>query len=88
MGVCNHESDAIQQYMLLSGLQVEECGVFLSERFPYLATSPDGIIHLDNGKFGLVEVKCPYKHCKNSIEVACKDTTFCLSKGTEVALNR
>ena len=88
---CDHESGAIQQYMLLSGSQVEECGVFLSEQYPYLATSPDGIIRLDNGKFGVVEVKCPYKHRKNSIEVACKDTTFCLSKGTEngeIALNR
>ena len=80
----------IQSHMLLSGSQVEECGVFLSEQYPYLATSPDGIIRLDNGKFGVVEVKCPYKHCKNSIEVTCKDTTFCLSKGTEngeIALN-
>ena len=88
---CYHESDAIQQYMLLSGSQVEECGVFFIERFLYLATSPDGIIRLDNGNFGWVEVKCPYKHHKNSIEVACKDRTFCLFKGTEngqVALNR
>ena len=50
--------------------------MFLSERFLYLAIFPDGIIRLDNGKFGLVEVKCPYKHRKNSIEVACKDTTL------------
>ena len=33
---CDHESDAIQQYMLLSGLQVEDCGVFLSEQFIWL----------------------------------------------------
>ena len=56
--------DAIQQFMLLSGVQVGNCGVFLSEQFPYLATSPDGIIPLENGKFGVVEVKCPYKHHK------------------------
>ena len=86
---CDHESDAIQQYMLLSGLQVEDCGVFLSEQFPYLATSPDGIIPLGSGKFGVVEAKCPYKHRKNSIEVACKDTAFCLSKEDgQIALNR
>ena len=33
----DHESDAIQQYILLSGLQVKDCRVFLSEQFPYLA---------------------------------------------------
>ena len=86
---CDHESDAIQQYVLLSGLQVENCGVFLSEQFPYLATSPDGIIPIGNGKFGFIEVKCPYKHRKNSVEVACKDTSFCLlKKDSEIALNR
>ena len=76
---CDHESDAIQQYMLLSGSQVEECGVFLSEQFPYLATSPDGIVSLRDGKFGVVEVKCLYKHHKKTIEEACKDSSFCLS---------
>ena len=49
---CDHKSDVIQQYMLLSGSQVEECRVFLSEQFPYLATSPDGIVSLGDGKFG------------------------------------
>lgn len=36
----------------------------------YLARSPNGIIP---GKFSMVEVKCPYKRHKNSIEVAVKD---------------
>ena len=85
---CDHETDAIQQYMLLSGSQVEECGVFLSEQFPYLATSPDGIISFGNGKFGVVEVKCPYKHRKNSIEEACKDPSFCLfNKDGQITLD-
>ena len=87
---CDHESDAVHHYMQLTGFQVEECGVFLSVQFPYLATSPDGIIHLGDTKFGVVEVKCPYKHRKSSIEVACKDLTFCLTRGedSQIALNR
>ena len=32
---------------------VEECGVFLSEEFPYLATSPDDVISIDNKTFGV-----------------------------------
>jgi len=61
---CDHESDAIQQYVLAE--------------FPYLATSPDGVITIDNGRFGVIEVKYPFKHHNNSIEVVCKDTHFCL----------
>ena len=35
----------------------------------------------------LVEVKCPYKHGQNLIEVVREDETFCLSKsGDEVQL--
>ena len=47
--------------MTLTENCVEECGVFLSKEYPYLATSPDGIIHLMNEEFGVTEVKCPYK---------------------------
>lgn len=75
---CDHESNAIKQYVLTSGCTVKECGVFLSKEFPYLATSPDGVISIDSERFGVIEVKCPFKHCKNSIEEACKDTAFCL----------
>ena len=32
---CNHNSDPIQQYILLSGLEVADCGVFFfNEQFP------------------------------------------------------
>ena len=75
---CDHESDAMQQYMALTGICVEECGVFLTEEYPYLATSPDGIIHLTNEEFGVIEVKCPYKHREHTIADACKDAGFCL----------
>lgn len=68
----------MQQYMALTGICIEECGVFLSEEYPYLATSPDGIIHLMNGEFGVIEVKCPYKHHEHTIVDACKDAAFCL----------
>jgi len=64
----DHDTDAIQQYALYTGAKVEECGVFQSEEFPYLATTPDAIIHFQNGKFG-----------HNLIEVACEDGAFCLS---------
>ena len=58
-------------YMDLTGIHVDECGVFLSEEYPYLATSPDGGIRL-------MGVKCPYKHRDHSIADSCKDSAFCL----------
>ena len=86
---CDHERDAIQQYMVATGTCVEDCGVFLSVDYPFLATSPDGVIWLRNEKFGIVEVKCPYKHHDNSIEMACQDPAFCLSiDGNETRLKR
>ena len=75
---CDHESDALQQYMGLTGICIEECGLSLSEENLYLATFPDGIIHLTNGEFGVIEVKCPFKHREHTIADACKDAAFCL----------
>jgi len=69
---CDHEHDAIQQYVVTTSTNVEECGVFLSVDYPFLTTSPDGVIHLRNEEFGIMEVKCPYKHCDSSIEMACR----------------
>ena len=87
---CDHEHDAIQQYMVTTSTNVEECGVFLSIDYPFLATSPDGVIHLRNREFGIMEVKCPYiKHRDSSIEMACQDPSFCLRvKNNETRLKR
>jgi len=37
-------------------LALEECGVFLSIDYPFLATSPDGVIYLRNEEFGIMEL--------------------------------
>ena len=47
--------------------EVDVCGIFLPVEFPFLGTSPDGITYIDIGKIALVEIKCPYKHCHDSI---------------------
>ena len=87
---CDHECNAIQQYMVATGTQVEERGVFLSVEHPFLATSPDGIILLGNEEFSIIEVKCPYKHRDSYIEKACEDPSFCLSivDGCQTRLKR
>ena len=75
--------------MVATGAEVEECGVFLNEDYPFLATSPDGIIKLGSQEFGIVEVKCPYKHRDSSIQLACQDSAFYLSiDGNQATLKR
>lgn len=51
-----HEPIAISQYEESLGIMVEKCGLFISNKYPFLAASPDGLI----GQETLVEVKCPY----------------------------
>ena len=59
--------------------EVDVCGIFLSTRYAFLGASPDGLVHIGDGKFALVEVKCPYKHRNSVISDACKDSGFCLT---------
>jgi len=73
---CDNEGDAISSYKSKSH---SECGIFLSTDYPYLSTSPDGIIPLSASSFGLIEVKCPFKHKNSKIAEACVDSSFCLA---------
>ena len=50
-----YELHAIKQFKALSNLKVTECGSFVSPEFPFLSSSPDGII---NDSI-CIEVKCP-----------------------------
>lgn len=40
--------------------KVEECGLYINNKFPHLGASPDGIISCDCCGVGVVEIKCPY----------------------------
>ncbi|XP_028587561.2 uncharacterized protein LOC114598068 [Podarcis muralis] len=86
-GVRN-EKKAVQAYEALKSskvnkaVKVDDCGLFIDQRKPWLAASPDGIIKdADTGKeLGVLEVKCPYKHRDRTVTEACKDKSFCLEK--------
>ena len=52
----NYESVALSKYEEIFGRAPRKCGIFVSESYPFIAASPDGIG--DNEKF--VEVKCPF----------------------------
>ena len=58
----SHEDMAIKAYEKKVGVQVHRCRVFLSWDYSFLGASPDGLLVSDDEEFGIVEVKCPYKH--------------------------
>ena len=47
---------------------------------PWLAASPDGIIHDPRNpeRIGIVEIKCPYKMREKTLAEACQMATFFL----------
>lgn len=55
-----HESGAIFEFTMETGLTVEPCGFFVHPDHDWLGASPDGL--LPGG--GLIEVKCPYGKAK------------------------
>ena len=46
--------------------EVKECGLFIYEKHPFIAGSPDRLL----GEDGIVEVKCPYKARKYEVSPA------------------
>jgi len=70
-------------YMTQNGhpnLKIEECGLFVSLENPWLAASPDGLVHDPDTAhpLGLVEIKNPYSVRQLSIAEALKTPSFCL----------
>ncbi|CAI6354556.1 unnamed protein product [Macrosiphum euphorbiae] len=49
------EPFAKTEFQKLTGLKIQESGLFIYEQLPFLAASPDGLLD-DNG---IVEIKCP-----------------------------
>lgn len=72
---CSHERQAREMYEKVSKSQdqnfsVEENGLFVNPKWPYIGISPDGIICcLCCGK-GTLEIKCPYCHQGEAIDSA------------------
>lgn len=63
-------------------VRVQECGLFIDPKRPWLAGSPDGIVEdqRTGQRLLCLEVKCPYKHRLNTVAQACReDPAFCLT---------
>ncbi|XP_059847481.1 uncharacterized protein LOC132406183 [Hypanus sabinus] len=91
----NHELDAVKRYEGLKSkdlqkeVEVRPCGLFIDPAKNWLAASPDGLVvdKKTGDVVGLLEVKCPYKHRKHSINKACEDKDFCLESKDKLKKN-
>ena len=75
-------------YMRQNGhpnLEVELCGLFVSLENPWLAGTPDGLVHdsTEDSPSGLVEIKKPYSVKDLTLSEAVKKPAFCLEKKRE-----
>ena len=62
-----------------SNVHVSECGLFLHPVYKILGATPDRLVNDPNSlpSEGLLEVKCPWKHCHCTVKDACMDPSFC-----------
>ncbi|KAM7412425.1 hypothetical protein PAMA_020017 [Pampus argenteus] len=77
--VCRYQR--LKSTALHRSVSVQDCGLFIDARRPWLAASPDGIVTDSSTSQWLfcLEVKCPYKHRHRRVEDACRDDpAFCL----------
>ncbi|KAF2890976.1 hypothetical protein ILUMI_15197 [Ignelater luminosus] len=63
-----NESTAIQEFVKITGLEVNFCGFFIYKEAPFLGASPDGLV----GQNSLVEVKCLYSIRDSDIKQSAK----------------
>lgn len=61
-----------------ANFSVYDSGLVINPSCPYLGASPDGKVFdpTSTNRFGLLEIKCPYKWRNCSMEVACEDPKF------------
>lgn len=82
----SHEAQAIEAYKQKQkaagndGMTVCKAGFHICEQYPFLGASPDGCIHDPKSeyKFGVLEVKCPYKYRHKTISDSATNSDFCL----------
>ena len=59
---------------------VNESGLFLNTKWPYLDASPDGVVTCRCCSKGVVEIKCPFCHCNDTVEESSHEKQFFLNK--------
>ena len=63
------EPKAKAAYSKLQGKEVHESGLVVSQNYPWLCASPDGLIVEEDGSIVVLEIKCPVSGREGKIEV-------------------
>ena len=80
----NHEKIARDLYFkklqsVHEDLVIADSGLVINPQWPFIAASPDGVVNCKCCEKIIIEIKCPYTHRNDSIEVAVfNDKNFCL----------
>ena len=85
---CTHEASARNLYeskmrQAHTNVNVQDSGLIINPQLPFLGATPDGNVSCTCCGNGIVEIKCPYCHKGDSIEVASEDKKFCLKKRSD-----
>ncbi|WAR23894.1 ING2-like protein, partial [Mya arenaria] len=63
------------------GFCVKQCGLFISEQFPYIGASPDGLVHCHCCGTSLLEIKCPYTLKESLLDS--DSEKYCLTRNSQ-----
>uniref|UniRef100_A0A1A8UK67 YqaJ viral recombinase domain-containing protein n=1 Tax=Nothobranchius furzeri TaxID=105023 RepID=A0A1A8UK67_NOTFU len=92
---CQHESQARGAYEKLmgrehTGFSCVNSGLWLNPRWPYMGSSPDGVVTCDCHGTGICEIKCPHsEQDEPSLRLCAGRRGFCLiGEGDHVTLDR
>jgi len=86
-----NESKAKSKYLeVFTSRHIHDCGLVINKEFIFLGATPDGKV-CENGKCGIIEIKCPYTARNYTIEQAVRELPdFMLKENTngEVLLDK
>ncbi|XP_035996599.1 uncharacterized protein LOC118564015 [Fundulus heteroclitus] len=92
---CKHEAQARGAYEKLmgrehAGFSCMDSGLWLNPKWPYMGSSPDGIVACDCHGTGICEMKCPYSYQDEAnLRLCAGRKGFCLiNDGDHVMLDR
>ena len=56
---------------------IADSGLMINPQWPFVTATPNGIVNYKCCGKGMLEIKCPYSHCNESVEsTASKDESF------------
>lgn len=84
-----YEGYARKKYMECECVYVQECGLVVVAKEPWMAYSPDGVILENNIPTKLLEIKCPFDLPDVTVDaVLLKGKKYLCMKGGELMLKK